>query len=149
MRRVPPSEKKRQALEDWLAGKQSLAEGQPWLSQLIRLAVEKTLQELLEAEQREYLGRARYQRAEGEAVYRNGYEAGTLKTAEGVLRVEKPQLRGLEQPYRSQLWERFERSSEQLRQLVHRPVSYLYYSFASCGSASFAGVPLDIVGWPQ
>jgi putative transposase len=118
MRRVPPSEKKRQALEAWLAGKQSLEEKQPWLSQLIRLSAEKTLQEILEAEQREYLGRARYQRAEAEPVYRNGYEPGTLKTGEGVLRVEKPQLRGLEQPYRSQLWERFERSSEQLRQLV-------------------------------
>ena len=118
MRRVPPSEKKRQALEEWLAGKQSREEQQPWLSQLIRLSAEKTLQELLEAEQQESVGRARYQRGEGEPVYRNGYEAGTLKTAEGVLRVEKPQLRGLEQPYRSQLWERFQRSSEQLRQLV-------------------------------
>jgi putative transposase len=118
MKRVPPSEKKRQALQDWLAGKQILEEKQPWLSQLIRLSAERTLQEFLEAEQAEYLGRARYQRAEGEPVYRNGYEAGTLKTGEGVLRVEKPQLRGLEQPYRSQLWERFQHSSEQLRQLV-------------------------------
>jgi transposase-like protein len=101
-----------------LAGKQRLGESQPWLSQLIRLSTEKTLQEILEAEQGEYLGRARYQRTEAEPVYRNGYEPGTLKTAEGVLRVEKPQLRGTGQPYRSQLWERFQSSSEQLRRLV-------------------------------
>lgn len=120
MRRVAPSEKKRQALQEWLLGKSSVSmeEGGSWLSQLIRLATEKTLQELLEAEQAEYLGRGRYQRAEGEGVYRNGYEAGRLKTSEGVLRVDKPQLRGLAEPYRSPIWERFQHSSEQLRRLV-------------------------------
>jgi len=40
-------------------------------------------------------------------VYRNGYERGRLKTSEGVMEVERPQIRGLSEPYRSEIWRRF------------------------------------------
>jgi putative transposase len=117
MERVAPSQKKRQALEAWLLGTTDEGEGAS-LSRFIRLAVEEKLQQLLEAEQEEVLGRARYARGAASGVYRNGYEPGTLKTAEGVFAVDKPQIRGLETPYRSALLERVEGLSRQLRELV-------------------------------
>jgi len=73
------------------------------LSTLGRLSTERVLQEALEEEQAQALGRGRYERSGGEQGYRKGYEAGTVKTAEGVLRVEVPQIRGREEPQRSSL----------------------------------------------
>jgi transposase-like protein len=55
-------------------------------------------QEPLAQEPAEGLGRGRYERQATTRGYRNGYEAGTRKTAEGVLRVTVPQVRGLEEP---------------------------------------------------
>ena len=56
----------------------------------MQLATERVLQETLEQEQAEVLGRGRYERQAATRGYRNGYEDGTLKTAEGVLRVKVP-----------------------------------------------------------
>ena len=64
------------------------------------------------------LGRGRYE-ARGEKVgYRNGYEKGTLKTGEGILHVKVPQIRGLADPYRSQLWNHVGQSGEVLKKLI-------------------------------
>ena len=68
------------------------------LSALIRLSTERVLQEALEQEQAETLGRSRYERREPGGGYRHGYEDGTVKTAEGVLRLQVPQVRGLRAP---------------------------------------------------
>ncbi len=83
MKKVPPSESKKQQLNDLLSGKLSAGNGEDLLSQLIHLSVEKVLQEALETEQSEYLGRERYERDKN-IGYRNGYEPGTVKTGEGV-----------------------------------------------------------------
>jgi len=50
--------------------------------------------------------------------YRNGYENGTLKTAEGVLHVKVPQIRGQGAPYRSQLWQNVGNTSDVLKKLI-------------------------------
>jgi hypothetical protein len=63
------------------------------------------VQELLEAEQADYLGgRGRYERREvGQVGWRNGYEPGRLRTAEGPIEVAVPQVRGTGEPFRSPL----------------------------------------------
>jgi transposase-like protein len=71
-----------------------------------------------EDEQAQALGRERYERREEERGYRNGYEAGTLKTAEGVLRVQVPQIRGRDEPYRSQLWSQVAKTSDVLKRVI-------------------------------
>ena len=64
------------------------------------------------------MGRGRYE-ARGENVgYRNGYENGTLKTGEGILRVKVPQIRGQAEPYRSQLWSNVSPTSDVLKKLM-------------------------------
>ena len=86
----------------------------------MRLSVEQVIQQLLEKEQTEFLGRQRYERdsANGEEGHRNGYESAKLKTAEGVLEIKLPQVRGLPGPYKSRLWSQIGTKSEALEQLV-------------------------------
>jgi transposase-like protein len=116
--RIAPSERKAQELSALVHGQLEAQSGEELLSTLVRLSTERVLQEALEQEQAEALGRGRYERREEEGGYRNGYEAGTLKTAEGVLRVQVPQVRGREEPYRSQLWSQVAKTSEVLRRLI-------------------------------
>jgi len=97
-KKIAPSEVKAQALRALLPGQHDAQNGEELLSTLVRLSTERVLQEALEQEQAEALGRGRYE-ARGEQLgYRNGYENGTLKTAEGVMGVKLPQIRGREDP---------------------------------------------------
>jgi transposase-like protein len=106
MNRIPPSERIRkeldQLLNEGLEGQENL------LSTLVRLGAQLMVQEMLERETTEQLGRAHYQhRKPGEPLrgYRNGYETGRLRTAEGEISLQVPQVRDWigEGPYRSQL----------------------------------------------
>lgn len=117
-KKIAPSEQKAQALRALLQGQTDAQSGEELLSTLVRLSTERVLQEALEHEQAEALGRGRYE-ARGEKLgYRNGYENGTLKTGEGVLRVKLPQIRGQEDPYRSPLWGQMATTSEVLKRLI-------------------------------
>ena len=113
-----PSEQKAQALRALWQGQQDAQSGEELLSTVVRLSTERVLQEALEHEQAEALGRSRYE-ARGEKLgYRNGYENGTLKTGEGVLRVKLPQIRGREAPYRSPLWQQVATTSDVLKRFI-------------------------------
>lgn len=117
-RKIAPSEAKTQAIAQLFNGQSEAGSGEELLSALIRLSTERVLQEALEQEQAETLGRGRYERRESGCGYRNGYEDGTVKTAEGVLRLQVPQVRGLREPYRSKLWAALGRTSDVLTTLI-------------------------------
>ncbi len=94
MKRIPPSRKMRQEIEELLSGHE--AEGHP-LDNFVRLGARYMLQVALEQEVEDYLGRAHYRRgSRRKEGWRNGYELGNLKTADGLLQVGLPQLRGTE-----------------------------------------------------
>jgi putative transposase len=117
-KKIAPSEVKAQALRALLQGQHDAQSGEELLSTLVRLSTERVLQEALEQEQAEALGRGRYE-ARGEQLgYRNGYENGTVKTAEGVLRVKLPQIRDREKPFRSPLWRQVATTSDVLKRLI-------------------------------
>jgi transposase-like protein len=117
-KKIAPSEQKAQALRTLLQGQTDAQTGEELLSTLVRLSTERILQEALEHEQAEALGRGRYE-ARGEKLgYRNGYENGTLRTAEGVLRMKLPQIRGREEPYQSALWRQMATTSDVLKRLI-------------------------------
>jgi transposase-like protein len=117
-RKIVPSEAKVQEIAQLLQGHSATNDGEELLSALIRLSTERVLQEALAHEQAEVLGRERYERREAANGYRHGYEAGTVKTAEGVLRLQLPQVRGLREPYRSKLWAALGRTSDVLTTLI-------------------------------
>jgi hypothetical protein len=116
--KIAPSERKAQELSALVQGQLNAHSGEELLSTLVRLSTERIVQEALEEEQAAALGRGRYERRESAVGYRNGYEKGTLKTAEGVLRVEVPQIRGRAEPYRSELWSQMAKTSEVRKRLI-------------------------------
>jgi len=117
-RKIAPSEQKAQALRALLRGQAEGQSGEELLSLLVRLSTERILQEALEEEQAVALGRRRYEARGEKSGYRNGYENGTLKTGEGILHGKVPQIRGQEEPYRSQLWRDVSHTSEVLKRLI-------------------------------
>src|ERR1700752_2602995 len=117
-KKIAPSEQKAQALRVLLQGQAEGHSGEELLSALVRLSTERVLQEALEQEQARALGRGRYEARGEQSGYRNGYENGTLKTAEGVLRVNLPQIRGGDEPYRSSLWRQVATTSDVLKRLI-------------------------------
>ena len=67
---------------------------------LVRLALRLIVEETLEGEVSDALGRERYERGEGEKPgYRNGYRTGKVKTAEGAVEYAAPQVRGTPEPF--------------------------------------------------
>jgi putative transposase len=104
MQRIPPSEKIGKKLEALLT--QGLEGEGNVTSALVRLGVERLVQELLEQEVTDFLERDHYQRRRPEQEhrgYRNGYESGRIRTAEGEVVVQVPQVRDSPQTYRSDL----------------------------------------------
>src|ERR687888_2618503 len=103
MERVAPSDRLKQEVAELLSSGLRPAEADP-AGKLVRLAARLVLQEALEQEQTDFIGRGRYERGQTPRQgYRNGYEPAALQTAEGRLEVAVPQVRGNEQPYRSRL----------------------------------------------
>jgi mutator family transposase len=71
--RIAPSAEKAQALRALLEGQNAAQSGEELLSALVRLSTERVLQDALEEEQAQALGRGRYERGDNERGYRNGY----------------------------------------------------------------------------
>jgi len=91
-KRIAPSEQMRQSLEDFLSG--GVLQDESPTSALLNLAARVVLQEALEAEQRDVVGRDRYERG-SDGRYRNGYRPGRIEGAEGRVEVQVPQVRGV------------------------------------------------------
>lgn len=87
-----------------------------WIKQAAAMIVEQ----MLNAEVDERLGRTPYQRLGDQQLgYRNGYKSRRLKTAEGRIDVEVPQVRGLEDgPYRSSIWQALGKRSPALQRMA-------------------------------
>jgi transposase-like protein len=86
-----------------------------WVKQAAELIVEQ----MLAAEVDERLGRAPYQRKGDQQVgHRNGYKSRGLKTAEGKLQIDLPQVRGTDEPYRSAIWESLGKRTVALEKLA-------------------------------
>jgi putative transposase len=113
-KRIAPSEQMRQSLEDFLSG--GVWQEESPKSALLNLAARVVLQEALEAEQRDVLGRDRYERG-SDGTYRNGYRPGRVECAEGRVDVQVPQVRGVP-GYHAPLMAFLSGNSEVLERLV-------------------------------
>ena len=99
--RVPASMRTRETLSALIEGRLSSPDGH---SELVRLATRLIIEEALEAETRDALGRGHYERgAEEGRGYRNGHRTGRLKTAEGAIEFSTPQIAGRDETFRSEL----------------------------------------------
>jgi transposase-like protein len=101
MERIPASERTREQLKALMEGKAETAESN---SDLVRLAARLIIEEALEGEAEDALGRGYYARgAAPGAGYRNGYRTGRLKSAEGAIEYCAPQIADREEPFRSRI----------------------------------------------
>jgi putative transposase len=102
--RIAPSTKIREEITRLL--RDGVPKDQDIVGTLLRLGAQRLAQELLEEEATDFLGRDRYVRHRGTAPhrgYRNGYEPGRVRTAEGELPLQIPQVRQTPVPYQSRL----------------------------------------------
>lgn len=87
--------------------------------ELMRTGMRLMIEQALEAEVDDALGRERYERTPGPAKgYRNGKRMGHVKTAEGVVDFSMPQVTGIEQPFVSRIREQVPHRSEELGRLA-------------------------------
>ena len=116
MKRIAATEKTRERLRALIDGRLGTGADR---SDLVRMAVQLIVEEVLEAEARDKLGRERYERAEGESSgYRNGYRTGRMKTAEGTVEFSAPQLRDTAEPFVSAVRENLAGRTEALEDLA-------------------------------
>ena len=90
MEKVAPSERFRSELDEVLAG---VGGEEDPIETVGRLGARLILQQALEDEVSEFLGRGRYERAEETVSHRNGYEGKTVKTTSGAMHLERPRIR--------------------------------------------------------
>jgi putative transposase len=85
----------------------------------VLLAARLILEEALESEVRDAIGRERYERSEDAGKgYRNGYRAGRMKTAEGMVEFSAPQVRDTAEPFASAIRENLMGRTQALEDLA-------------------------------
>jgi len=88
-------------------------------SELVRLGTKKLVEELLEAEVNEVLGRGWYERRQdGQVGSRNGNYLSHLRTAEGRVPIDVPEVRDVPKDEGLRLWKALKKRSEVLERLV-------------------------------
>ena len=101
--RLPGSRCTREELTALIEGRLSTASAK---DELIKLATRLIVEEALEGEASDALGRDYYEHgADPGQGYRNGYRTGRLKTAEGLMEYSAPQIAGRDEPFRSAIRE--------------------------------------------
>src|SRR5512132_3036191 len=93
MQKVVPSERLRRELDDVL---NAITQEQDPIEAVARLGARLILQQALEDEVTDFVGRSRYQRADGaeDVIYRNGCaEPSTGRTTSGATVIERPSVR--------------------------------------------------------
>jgi transposase-like protein len=114
--RIPASERTSQKLEELLT--QGVADGDA-RAELLKLAVRKIVEEALEAEVAEAVGRNYYENgAAPGAGYRNGYRRGRLRTVEGPIEYGVPQVADRVEPFVSRVRARLAGRTAQVERLA-------------------------------
>jgi putative transposase len=121
-RKIPPSEVLRKEINQIMEG---MLDGEQQAQNPFRLLMQKAkrmiVQELLEQEVEEFLGRGYYKRdreGKGQRGYRNGYEPKRIKTAEDKFTIQVPQVRDTKEPFCSRVRQFLRSNSDILEHLA-------------------------------
>jgi putative transposase len=114
--RIPASMHTREELQAVIEGRLASAAGR---EELVKLATRLIVEEALEGEARDAIGREYYEHgATPGQGYRNGNRTGRLKTAEGFMEYSAPQVAGREEPFRSAIREHLKGHTQALEDLA-------------------------------
>lgn len=117
-KRIPPSERISKEILDLIQNLNGHGSNQKLLGQLMQLSMRKLVQELLEKEIQEHIGKAYYEHGNTRDGYRNGYKPTHLKTAERKLLIEKPQVADSTEGFSSSIWSHIRGNTEQLEKIA-------------------------------
>src|SRR5690554_4718429 len=121
MKRIPPSRQIAQQIRELLEHGVPEGDGTSLLGALSRLGLQRMIQEAVEHEVAQFLGREHYQRHTAQEPlrgHRNGYRMKGFATAEGEIPVAVPQVRDAEKPFHSQLLGLLAGRTDQLERLI-------------------------------
>ncbi len=114
--RLPASQHTREELTALIEGRLSTASAK---DELVKLATRLIVEEALEGEAGDALGREYYEHgAQPGQGYRNGCRPGRLKTAEGLMEYSAPQVAGRDEPFRSAIREHLKGHTQGLEDLA-------------------------------
>jgi len=113
--RIPPSQRTSQAIAELLGGG---SDSEKVKSELLHLAVRKSVEEAREAEVNDVVGRGYYERGGSEGGYRNGYRSGRLRSAAGAIEYRAPPVSDREDPFRSKIRSKLKGRTETLAALA-------------------------------
>ena len=113
--KLRPSQEINKEIEEILYG-----EKKEQISELIIKAAEKIVQEALEQEVGEFLGRQWYEHKDTKEFkgYRNGYQDKEYKTTECIMNIRKPRVRENAEPYESKLYDRLDSLEGKLKTMA-------------------------------
>lgn len=114
-RKVRPTDELNKQLDEILfSGDGSL------IKNLVTTAAERIVQEALEEEMNDFLGRRWYEHKPEDEFrgYRNGYQKRRFKTGEGVINLLKPRVRGNAESFESLVMQRLERIEDKLHEIA-------------------------------
>ena len=116
MERIPASERTREKLKALMEGRIEAPDAR---SELVRQAARLIIEEALEGEAKDTLGRDYYERgASPGSGYRNGYRSGQVKSAEGAIDYSAPQIADRAEPFRSRIRQAISGRTEALEALA-------------------------------
>jgi putative transposase len=119
VKRIPPSQQIRQEISSLLS--EGIKREEKHFDITGEQRGQHLLQEALEQEVTDHLGRGYYERLREEELhrgYRSGYEPRAVKTSEGRVELKIPQVRETLEPYRSKVVPLIGRKSSLLEYLV-------------------------------
>lgn len=117
-KRIPSSEQLSKEIFELTQVLNSEGNNKGLLSKLFELSMRKTIQEILEKEVSEFIGKDHYQQGSDRCGYRNGYKPAHLRSAEKKLRVERPQVDNAPTKFDSKLWKNIKGNSERLEKIA-------------------------------
>lgn len=116
MERLPGSERTRKRLQDLFNGSGAGGSGR---GDLVRLAARLILEEAIEGEVQDHIGRGYYQHGATEGSgRRNGYRLGRLKSAEGEIEYSKPEVADCAEPFVSKIHRELSGRTDELERLA-------------------------------
>jgi transposase-like protein len=114
--KIRPSEEKHKLFRELIE------RGDPELfREFFKRGMEKLLQESVEGEVTDFLGRGWYEHRPEKASnagYRNGYYDRQVSTAEGPLRIRQPRVRETDEPFESKILAQLDRLEDKLKELA-------------------------------